>query len=78
MWSSGGDDAHNDDAENADNSALLILSTEGDKPQPPDLLSQDEQWLSNKKTQKCSVFPFVYMFIVVSFYHIITVLLFYA
>ena len=43
MWSSGGDDAHNDDAENADNSALLILSTEGDKPQPPDLLSQDEQ-----------------------------------
>jgi len=42
MWSSG-DDGHSNDPENADNSALLILSTEGDKPQPPDLLSQDEQ-----------------------------------
>ncbi|XP_065916496.1 hairy/enhancer-of-split related with YRPW motif protein-like isoform X2 [Dysidea avara] len=42
MWSSGGDDAHDNDTENAENSALLILSTE-EKPQPPDLLSQDEQ-----------------------------------
>ena len=43
MWSSGGDDTHTTDTENADNSALLILSAEGDKPQPPDLLARDEQ-----------------------------------